>query len=686
MFAKNNCFFPNGDYYSEKCYLYAKFAHMRASPITMALITLKKNKGLIEHIFRYMPLLLAVIFWCLLVFKEQYFLKKVEDLSAFLFDKQFIMEALRIPGGFLGLAGSFFTQFLHIPWLGALLWVFLLLIAYQLTVRIFRIPEGLHPIALIPVALIIIGNLSLGYGVFIMREQDHFFAPLLGFLASLIPLALFPHFKSVWAKIVFLILWTFAGYALLGVFAFTGASAAACAFLVQHDHKRSERLSVFSSAIALIIIVPLVIYSAYTTYNLTESWHLGLPSISEDSWTRAMRAPFQLALLCQILLALFSGLMNSQPLAARWKLPIQSITYLTVIVFVWGFWFKDENFHTELAMSEAVDRFDWDRTIEIFQKAVKTHSKSDAKVYSSRSKIIETARSIDQINEIVEEYKDRFFEPTRTMVLYRDLALLKTNRALDEAFSMKDGSCKQESRTQIPMAYQSGCQLYFQFGLPNLCYRWCLENAVEYGWSNNTIKYMTLLAILTSQEDLADKFLRQLDKTLFSRKWADQMRLLAQKPEATLTEKPFNTIVPLMCYQDNMTNDMGKTEMFLIKHFSNKRPQNATPEYDKTALFWAMRTQNISAFWEKLYYYIESIEPNKIPLNVQEAALLYSSLEKEEFKLSYDDKVIDSYDAFLKYVDSHKIRNIQEASYPYSLKFGRTFYYFYYFVRGLKTY
>ena len=103
-----------------------------------------KRKGLIEKILRFTPYILAVILWCLLAFKEQYYLKKVEDLSVFLFDKLFILEWFKTPGGFLGLAGMFLTQFLHLPWLGALLWVVLLLIAHQ-SLRQLSTSNRLHP-------------------------------------------------------------------------------------------------------------------------------------------------------------------------------------------------------------------------------------------------------------------------------------------------------------------------------------------------------------------------------------------------------------------------------------------------------------------------------------------------------------------------------------------------------------
>jgi len=646
----------------------------------------QKHKGLSERLLKYIPFLLAVVLWCILVFKEQYYLKKVEDLSLFLFDKQFVLDSFRIPGGFLGLAGSFLTQFLHLPWIGSLLWVLLLLIAYQLTVRVFRIPDEYSPFALIPIVLLIIGNMSLGYGVFIMREQDHFFAPVLGYLASLVPLAITIRSKTVWKKLLLLAVWVVVGYALLGTFAFTGAVVVACATLVQPDNTRKERFAVSLSVIALIIFVPLIIYSAYTTYRLADSWTLGLPSISEETWTRTMRAPFQLALLCQIILALLSHKLSSNTLAMAGKIAIRSVVYLVAVIAVWGYWFKDENFHTELAMSEAVDRFDWNRAVEIYKKAVESNIKSDARAYASRTKKIASENSNASISEIVESYDSRFFEPTRTMVLYRDVALLKTDRALDEAFTMKDGGRKQKSLIQIPMALQSGKQFYLQYGLPNLCYRWCIEDAVEHGWSISTIKYMTLLSIVTGEKDMAMKYIGKLEKTLFYRKWAERNRSLAGDPQLAGSTVPFKSIINHMCFDERMSNDMGKTELYLMNHFLEQEPASATPEYDRTALLFAMRTQNIPRFWERLHYYINSNDVKALPRSVQEAALLYSTLEKDDRGLAYDEYVSKSYEAFNRYVQSHPIRDMKESEYPYCQKFGRTFYYFYYFMRNLQTY
>lgn len=637
-----------------------------------------------ERYLRYLPFLLALIIWLVLAFREQYFLKKVEDLSLFLFDRQFILDGFNTPGGILGLAGCFFTQFLHITWLGALLWVILLLISYQFTVRALRIPSTLLPLALIPVALLVIFNMSLGYGVYIMREQDHFFAPLLGYITALIPLLTVRNIRPLlWGKILFITVWTAAGFPLLGTFALVGTLSASCFMLTEAEESRTNRLAFSITGIALIILIPVILYPLYTTYRLSDSWSMGLPDVSEDLWRRPTRIPLQLALLFIPVMSALSRWLKDKTAG----LTVQLAVYCAVIVITWAFWFKDDNFHTELAMSDAVDRSDWQQVIDIYAKVTASNAKSDAKAYEARTKELTGIKDNNRAAEITEMYQKRFFEPTRTMVMYRDLALLKLNRALDEAFSMKDGSRLQKSRSQIPMALQAGKQFYIQYGLANMCYRWCLEDAVEHGWNYSTLKYITMHAVIMQDGDLARKYTGKLGKTLFYRKWAQAQQLLGSDPAAMAAADPYRSILPLRCFEDRMSNDLGKTETFLLDHFTGQQPASSTPEYDRTALFFAMRIQDIPRFWEKLINYVNSNDFKVMPRNVQEAALLYSSLENRDYsRLPLDDKVQKNYDSFNRYVQSHPVRDIRESSYPYYQKYGKTFFYFYYFTRNLQTY
>lgn len=649
--------------------------------INMTPVVKDKTKRLYERLSRALPYILAVLLFIVLATNGQYFLKKVEDLSVFLFDWLYFKDTVQIPGGFLSLAGAFLTQFLYLPWLGAIIWTILLLAAYQLTVKALELPQDKLVLAIIPAALLVIANMSVGYGIFIMRKQDHFFAPTLGYLAALIPLLSLRNMKAVWSKVTLLVLWTALAYQLFGTFALVGTLAASCKALIDQD-KRNNRFIVFITGIALIILVPIISYNFYTSFRMADAWRIGLPTISHEVWNRPLRAPIQLALL----------FIPAMTLALHWLkdkgagLILQISVYAAAVIAVWGFWFKDDNFKAELAMSEAVDRFDWQEVINIYKKTTAQHARSDARAYAARTRKLVSTTDDDSYENIVDKYEKRFFEPTRTMVLYRDLALLKLNRALDEAFTYKDGGRPQNSRTQIAMTYQSGKQLYLQYGLINMSYRWCLEDIIEHSWSYGTLRYLTMHCNVMHETDFAYKYINKLSKTIFYRKWAKEQLAISRDSTLMASSEPYKSILPYMCFEDRMTNDMVRPETFLINHFLGQEPLNPTPEYDRAALLFAMRIQDIPRFWERLLYYVDSNDFTSLPHAVQEAALLYSSLEDKSIQLPLDQKVIENYNAFNRYSESHPVYSMKEAHYPYYLKYGTTFYYYYYFIRNLQTY
>ena len=652
----------------------------------MTKVNSNKPQELYGRIVRFIPVILAVLLWSLLTFDNHYYLKKVEDLSLFMFDSLFLVEWFKTPGGFLGLAGSFFTQFLHFPWLGALLWTALLYLAYFLTYRILRIPDRLRLLALIPVALIVIGNMSLGYGVFIMREQDHFFAPTLGYICSLLPLAICRRMGRNLSRILLLALWSIAGFELLGVFALSGVLTAALGLVATSGYTRKEGVRLVGIAIALVLLVPVMMYPLYVTYRMATSWSMGLPTPSVDSWTVAVRLPYQLSLLFAILSAASAGRMGSASLTFRKEITVQVLALAISVVTVWGFWYRDENFRTELAMSDAIDNYDWNKAIDIYTRTVRRHTKSDEKAYRDRTAKLKEVTNADEAADIVDRYSKRFFEPTRTMVLYRDLALLKTGQALDRCFTMKDGGRPQNSRTQLFMATQGGKMLYFQYGLVNMSYRWCLEDVIEHNWSFGTLKYMAMHCIIMQESELAHKYVNKLSKTLFYRKWAREQQALESDSLAMATSDPYRQVLPYMCFESRMSNDVAKPEVYIMSHFVDEPVLNPTPEYATAALYFAMRTQNIPAFWDHLRTYTLTASFDKLPVSVQEATVLYNNLEKSNIRIPVDKAVTDRYDSFNKFVQSHPIRSLRESSYIYSKSFGSTFFYYYYFIRNLQTY
>lgn len=635
---------------------------------------------------------IAAILWAILTFTQSEVLLKTSDLSLFLFDWTFLKESFMIPGGFLGWAGSFFTQFLYIPWLGALLWVAMLYAAGHLTVRAFGIPSKLKALAALPVAALVIANMSLGYGMFIMRPQDYFFAPTLGYLLILGIISAVRKAPLFWKKTAIIAVSAAAGFIVSGVFALAGTLAAGICVLTEADNDCAEMNNGKKTGIAILslafcIAAPVLLYGCFTRYRLADSWSMGLPSISDDEWTVRIRLSYWFMLGLSLLFAALMPTLKKAVAAKSDKVRFANVAISIIAVLsVATFWYKDANFKAELKMSLAVDRSDWEEVNDIYRQVSTKHLNREKKALEKRKAAISVTDTPEQAQFVVKEYEKCFFQPTRLMVMFRDLALLKQNKALDTAFTMRDGAKEQKSLTQIPMAFQAGRQLYMHYGLVNMAYRWCLEDQVEHGWSYGTLRYMAAYATLLNETEFAAKYLGKLDRTLFHRNWSRKQRPLSADIQKMSQELPYREIIPYMSFSDRMSNDLVKCETYIMKHFAEDRDAVASPEFDRAALLWAMRTQNINLFWKALSQYLSTASDINLPKHVQEAVILYSNLEKEDLGIPIDKSVKDSYAVFNEYFQHARFSC--EAEMPASVwfKFGNTYYYYYYFIRGLQTF
>lgn len=597
-----------------------------------------------------------------------------------MYDLTSVTKSLSIPGGMLGWAGAFLTQFLHYPWIGSLIWILLLLLSAKLTAKALQIPDRLHALAYIPAVSAVILNLSLGYGMFIMREQDYFFSTILGYLFALVPLLLEKRLSGTWQTVLFRIIWMTAGFILAGSYALAGMLAALVAGLRKKDYVSSGITA------ALLVLVPLAMYSMFTTYRLPNTLRLGLPQIAVEQWETLIDIPLYILLAYLPLAALVPfGRMEAKNSKFHGLIP-NAVCYAVFAVAVCLTHYGEITFRTEIAMSNAIDGLEWEKALDIFNRTSKKFLKSDARLYESRKQKLKEVPNSQARDEIIVEYADKFYQPTRVMVLYRDLALIKLDRALDQAFTLKDGYHEPKAITLVPIAQQAGKQLYLHYGIENICYRWCFEDIVECGLSNNALKYMAMQAIVTYQWDLAGKYLDQLGKTLFYRKWADSQRVFLYNPDLVESTAPYSHIRKLMCQEEHMSFDKGLSEVYIMHQFTTEMPQVTTPEYDKVALFWTMRSLDVPRFWYRLARYLESNHVKSLPKHVQEAVLLYNTMMEKPSSYPVSQQAANEFTAFQKYASFNAIRSIEESRYPYEQQFGNTFYFFYLFIRDIAGY
>ncbi len=88
-------------------------------------------------------------------------------------------EETTATSGVAGWLGCFLTQFLHIPWLGALLLILLWVGIYYAAVRAFSLKGVWTLLALIPLTVLLCQEISHGYHVFYLKSEGVAFVPTL---------------------------------------------------------------------------------------------------------------------------------------------------------------------------------------------------------------------------------------------------------------------------------------------------------------------------------------------------------------------------------------------------------------------------------------------------------------------------------------------------------------------------
>ncbi len=665
------------------------------------LLSLSESSGIISLLF--FPLL-----WLALVIFEPALLQRVEELSVFLFDETYFNEMMSVPAGFLSYIGSFLVQFFHIPALGAAIYVLLLLLVYVLTIKVFNISKRYSFAALLPVLAIVASNAQLGYWIFYLKLPGYYYVALLGVLFSLFALWAFRKMPAL-LRLPFVVLWVIAGYPLFGVYAL--ASAVVMALLAVSLSVQKRQGYLLSAAVALaafvaVYIVPGIYYDYYATVASDIIYAVGTPVYQ---WTQEYVAkvthevssywhnidfywvPFYLLLAIFLLYPLLA--MFRRKLAVRRMLPAVTVVAvpLFALLLLYFYWYRDQNFRIENKQNCAMWAEDW---------------------------------------EAVAEYAMDAEEPTRQIILNKNMALLRLGKAGDEMFSYPDGSAEILSPMAVHLTQTGGKMLYYQYGKFNFCYRWCMEDAVEYGWRIEYLKHAARSLLLSGEHTLAQRYLNILKSTMFHSAWANEMEKYIDNPSLIAKEPAFGQPMQMACYDDALDVDDSFVEAYLTKNLMYM-PEEPSPEYAETSLTVALIKKDRTAFWRLLNQYIVKCIPHdsnkrpkrKLPVHYQEAYLLFKQLELQKppaqriVNVDELERHFEAYfisqpakDRFRLFMEKVALFNGINApfrrAFPevpsegpnagrksselylsshFSYDYGDTYYYYFYFVRKIRT-
>ena len=593
---------------------------------------------------------LGLVAFALLYFEAD-LLWKVQHHDVFLGSALFFKQQMVVPGGLLSYVGAFFTQHFYYPWVGVVLICAWWLLLMWLIERAFSIPRTAWVVTLIPVAILLVANMDMGYWIYLIKLRGWFFVPTIGTTAVTALLWAFRKLpEKLWVRAAFMVLTVLAGYPLMG------AWALAAVVLMGVMEWRRWQLDIV--ALLSVAAIPLLYYRfVYNETNLADIYRTAIPVFTVSESYPNYYIPYYALALCFLLLCLAYGGRKRREERGKFKVQsskkgvgwwiMQGCVLAAVAGCVWHFWYKDANFHHELRMQRCVEKADW-------EGVVKEGTKQEG-------------------------------EPTRAIVLMHNLALSRLGRQCDEMYRFPKGSKKPNTPLNVYMYHIAGRMILYQYGLINECHHVCMEEGVKTGWNVEMLKYMARCAIINKETQAARKFLDILRQTCYYGSWADSMEKLLDDHSLLAKDPETGPITHMLHYHDGLGSAEGYVEWYVMTNLAQCDADD--PYFQEQAVLGALWTRDPSLFWPRFEHYV-NLKDSDVPRIFQEAAWLFANMEGQEGldEWSLESGVREDFDSFMQTLQQYKKSPggyVRKLLYD---KFGSTYYFEYFFLKDITYY
>ena len=485
-----------------------------------------------SHLLKLMPYAVALLAAMLLAVVEPDLLWTAQDQNLFLHTPLFFEQQMVRAGGLLTWACCYLTQFFYYPALGAallgLLWVFLL----WLLSKAFPLQPSPATHHLLPIACLLMTIATMGYWVYYLKLPG---APFVATVGTIVAVLMAWAYRLLPARhglrSAFVPLAACVAYPLFGFYGLWGvALMALTAWRTADSHRMADTVL----ALVSIAAVPLAGYhTIYHETNITNVYWAALPVFNYSGH----RFPgYYIPYILLVSTVALSALKVTSPLPTGrgrgWVLRgwgrVSCVFLLLLSVLVFAFWYRDDNFHRELAMNRCMDRQDW--------------------------------------NGMLSEARRVKGEPTRAICLMRNLALFRTGQTGNEMSLYRNGSARPDAPFPVRLVHTYGKRLYLEYGIPNYCYRWAMEDGVEYGWTAERLRLLTLCSLLGGEFTAAQRYINLLKKTDFHGSWARRYQDMLYRPPLIAADPALKPILPLLRSDNFLTSDQSQLEHFLIEH------------------------------------------------------------------------------------------------------------------------
>ncbi len=570
------------------------------------------------------------------------FLIETAALTPFYTTTSFIADMMSMPCGFVGYIASMMQSCFAMPWLGALLLTLLLVALAESMRRVFKVSAAWSGLCLVPSFMLILNYTEVGYMLWLVKTPALAFTMPLGMLISIGLTATAMVFHKLWIKLVLIVLYATVGYWLFGLFGLLACLFVVLPIIAEAIRTRQwKHLSIILGILLLALVLPRVMYGqGLFAMRVQDIYVAGLP---DYIWNDAERYLYYPALVAIAFCLLLSTTLFTQKNIVC--LIVSLIGMIVAAICLVNYTYRDSNFFDTLEQKQALEQGDYERVLDI-------------------------ARTTET-------------PPTRIQVMLTREALWQAGQAGDKMFAYPDGDTPCNSPRQFQyMRLLCGRLFYYLEGKVNYAYRWCMEDMVEYGRRPDYLCYMTKCALVNGEWKLADKYLDALDHTLWYKDFATKYRTYVTDHSLVSKDKEMATIKPLLRYNDVLDGDGGMIELFILNSYAYST--GGSREIVERALMNSLIIKNLDNFWYRFMALLPGWNGD-IPVHFQEAALMVAQLQGgvDTSKLPIDNAIRER---FAQLVEKSG-QNGDNASNAYLLKpeFGDTYWYYYFFVEGLKT-
>ena len=552
---------------------------------------IKKNK--VSRAFLYVSLLAFISFVVYILYIHQEVLFTAHDRSEFVLGAPFFHTLISKPSGLMQYVGAWLTQLFHYPALGASVLAAIWVLIFLVGSKAFRLQGNASALMFLPIACLLTSMIDLGYWIYIFSIRGYWFSQSVGYFIMLLLLWAARCTPRKWHLAWYLL--GFCSYPVLGWFALLFLL---CLVLAEKPTWR-ELIGV------VLLVSTAYIWRAllYSDQNPDDVMMAGFPRfVTPVESSVRLSIPFWALGIVTVLI----------PLCGRFltKAIVPVLCAIAGIAFTYSLMFRNQNYIDEMRMIRHAETDNW-----------------------------------QEVLHIAEANK----QPTHTMVMLKNIALMNEGGLLDRSFKL--GNYGQEVHNpdslHVGLLNIASPLVYYNYGKMNYAIRLCYENAVATGFSPFYMKLISRCAIATGEEKLAERYTTLLHHNMFYGNWQP----------APVTEK----ISELQkSFPDEINGVENNCERYIIDNFSHST-DTVSKAVSEQALFYSMIRRDSGRFWAALRNYVKMHPNDQFPLHAQEAYIMYmdKSPEEKRMMLPIEQPVYERYKKFWETLESHMKRGLQ---------------------------